>query len=425
MVESCDTTALYLSYKAKSRNSTNCYDFRNQAQLKMNNFEETRPVWAEINLDNLAHNMREVRRITKKGTLVTAVVKANAYGHGSIEASKIFLENGADRLAVATLSEGVELRRAGIKAPILILGFIPESQNHIAIENDIIETIFNYESAEAISDTAKKMNKVAKIHIKIDSGMGRIGFRPENKSIEEIVKISKLPNIMIEGMFTHFAKADETDKSFTRKQFERYKWVVEELKKRGITIPVKHISNSAAIIDMPEYNLDMVRGGIIIYGLYPSDEVDKKKISLKPAMTLKAKISNLKIVPKETGISYGQIFVTDKESKIATIPIGYADGFTRMLTSKAEVLVGGKRAPIVGKICMDQCMVDVTDVEDVKIGDEVILFGDGSNGCPHIDEIAEKLGTINYEIVCMVGRRVPRVYVKEGKIVKIVDYLLD
>ena len=391
----------------------------------MSKLEELRPVWTEINLDNLAHNIKEVRRITKKEALVTAVVKANAYGPGSIEASKVVLENGADRLAVATLSEGVELRRASIKAPILILGFTPENQHNIAVENDITETIYSLESAEKLSKIANRLNKKGKIHIKVDSGMGRIGFRAEESSIDDIEKIYRLPNIEIEGIFTHFAKADEVDKEYTKEQYENYKWVIDRLKDRNINIPIKHVSNSAATIDLPEYNLNMVRGGIMIYGLYPSKDVDKKKVSLKPAMTLKAKISHLKEVPEGTGVSYGQIFVTKRKSKIATIPIGYADGFTRLLTSKAEVSIDGKRVPIVGKICMDQCMIDVTDIENVEIGDEVVLFGDGKNGVPHIDEIAEKLNTINYEIICMVGRRVPRVYIKDGNIVKILDYLLD
>lgn len=391
----------------------------------MTSLDEIRPVWAEIDLDNLAHNIKEVRRVTKKDALVTAVVKANAYGHGSIMAAKTFLENGADRLAVATLSEGIELRKAGIKAPILILGYTPESQAKIAIENDIIQTVYTYENAKVLSNIAKSINSTAKVHIKIDTGMSRIGFKVEEKTIDEIVKISKLSNLYMEGIFTHFAKADEKDKTFTEKQFEKFQWVIDELEKKDIHIPIKHVSNSAGIIDLPQYNLDMVRGGIMIYGLYPSNEVRKDRVSLKPAMKLKAKISNLKVVPKGTGISYGQIFITNKESKIATIPIGYADGFTRLLTSKGEVSIKGNRAPIVGKICMDQCMIDVTDIPDVEIGDEVILFGDGKDNSPHIDEIAKKLGTINYEIVCMVGRRVPRVYIKNGDIVNIVDYLLD
>ena len=371
----------------------------------MNDFNELRPVWAEINLDNLAHNIKEVRRVTDENSLVTAVVKANAYGHGSVEAAEVFLKNGADRLAVATLSEAIELRRAGIEAPILILGYTPEYQHSIAIENNIILAIYTIESAIELSKVASEHKKVAKIHIKIDSGMGRIGFRPEEDSILLIEKIAKLPNLDIEGIFTHFAKADETDKSYTKLQFEKFKWMTDQLKERGIDIPIVHASNSAAIIDQPEYNLNMVRGGIIIYGLYPSNEVNCERVDLKPAMTLKAKISNIKEVPSGTGISYGQIFTTTRESKIATIPIGYADGYTRLLTSKAEVAIKGKRVPIVGKICMDQCMIDVTDVEDVKIGDEVILFGDGSGNSPHIDEIAEALGTINYEVICMeIGR---------------------
>ena len=319
----------------------------------------------------------------------------------------------------------MELRRAGIEAPILILGYTPDYQHSIAVENSITLAIYTIESAMGLSKIASEHNKIAKIHIKIDSGMGRIGFRPEEHSLALIEEITKLPNLEVEGIFTHFAKADEVDKSYTKVQFDRFKWVIDKLKERGIDIPVVHASNSAAIIDQPEYNLNMVRGGIIIYGLYPSNEVNKENVDLKPAMTLKANISNIKEVPSGTGISYGQIFTTERDSKIATIPIGYADGYTRLLTSKAEVAVKGKRVPIVGKICMDQCMIDVTDVEDVKIGDEVILFGDGSGNSPHIDEIAEALGTINYEVICMVGRRVPRVYIEDGKIVKYVDYLLE
>ncbi len=391
----------------------------------MNKLDEVRPVWAEINLDDLAHNIKEVRRITRKESLVTAVVKANAYGHGSIEAAKVFLENGADRLAVATLQEAIELKKAGIEVPILILGPIPSEQHFLALKWDIIETIFTYESAKKLSELAIKNKKKVKIHIKIDTGMGRIGFLPEEDSIKQIEAISKLPNLEIEGIFTHFAKADEIDKTSAKKQFERFQWVIKKLEEIGINIPIKHVSNSAATIDLPEFNLDMVRAGIMIYGLYPSNEVDKEKIDLRPAMTLKAKITNVKKVPKNTGISYGHKFITKDESIIGTIPIGYADGFTRLLSSKVEVLVKGKRVPVVGRICMDQCMLDLSDVEDVEIGDEVVIFGNGEKGVPHIDEVAEKLGTINYEIVCMVGRRVPRVYIKNGEIVKVVDYLID
>ncbi|WP_353093388.1 alanine racemase [Tissierella praeacuta] len=389
----------------------------------MYTLDETRPVWAEIDLDNLAHNIKEVRKHTDRKALVTAVVKADGYGHGSVNISRTFLDNGADRLAVAVLSEAIELRKANINVPILILGYTPPTQYEKLLEYDIIQAIYNYEDAKILSNKAVELNKKAAIHIKIDSGMGRIGFLPTESSIKDIINISNLPNIYIEGIFTHFAKADETNKSHAEGQFEKYMKVVNDLKEQGLNIPIRHVCNSAGIIDIPRFNLDMVRAGIMLYGFYPSDEV-KKEIELKPAMTLKAKISHLKVVPKGTGISYGQIFVTEKESKIATIPIGYADGFTRILTGKAEVYIKGKRAKIVGKICMDQCMIDVTHIDDVKLGDEVVIFGHAS-GYPTADELALKLGTINYEIVCMVGRRVPRVYISNGNIVNIKDYLLE
>ncbi len=387
--------------------------------------DEIRPVWAEINLDNLAHNIRQVRENTKEGALVTAVVKANGYGHGATDIAKTFLDNGGDRLAVAILTEAIELRLANILNPIMILGYTPRTQYEKVIEYDLIQTIYNYEDAKALSNKAEELGKDVTIHIKIDSGMGRIGFEGTEKSIEEILKISKLPNLYIEGIYTHFAKADEDDKNYTREQFQKFINIVNILENKGLAISIKHVSNSASIIDLPEYNLDMVRAGIMLYGYYPSEEVNKKDIKLKPAMTLKAKISHIKTVPKGTGISYGQIFVTDKETKIATIPIGYADGFTRLLTDKAQVFVGGRRANVVGKICMDQCMIDVSHIPDVSVNDEVVLFGYGKEGYPHVDEIAEKIGTINYEIVCMVGRRIPRVYISQGKIIRVRDYLLD
>lgn len=389
------------------------------------NLEKTRPVWAEINLDNLAHNIKEVRKNTRDDAIVTAVVKANGYGHGSTDIAKTFLANGADRLAVAILTEAIELRKAGIDAPILVLGYTPNTQFDKVLEYDLMQTVYDYDDAKILSKTAVEMDKEAVIHIKIDTGMSRIGFLPNEDAVDKILKINDLENINIEGMYTHFAKADETDKEHAKGQFEKYSRVADELKSRGLDIKIKHVSNSAAIIDLKDYNLDMVRAGIMIYGFYPSNEVDKKTIELKPAMNLKARVSHVKVVPKGTGISYGQIFKTERESKIATLPIGYADGFTRLLTEKAEVYVNGKRVKVVGKICMDQCMIDVTDIEDIVVGDEVVIFGYGVEGYPHADELAEKIGTINYEIVCMVGRRIPRVYVSGGNIVKIRDYLLD
>lgn len=390
----------------------------------MQRLDEIRPTWVEINLDNLAYNIREIRKITKKDTLITAVVKANAYGHGSIEAAKVFLENGADRLAVATLSEAIELRKAKIYAPILVLGYIPKSQYSLAIKWNISQTIYNYESAKILSNISQDLGEKSIIHIKIDTGMGRLGFLPKDDSVEDIVKISQLPNLEIEGIFSHFSKADERDKGYTIYQFESFMDMVKKLDNRGVYIPIKHISNSAAIIDLPQYHLDMIRPGIMLYGYYPSEEVDKDRIVLRPAMTLKTKVSNIKKVPKGSYISYGGLYVTEKESKIATIPIGYADGFSRLLTSKAEAFVKGHRVPVVGRICMDQCMLDVSNVEDVDIDDQIVLFG-YEEGQPTVEDIANKLNTNSYEVICMVGRRVPRVYIQDGQIIKIVEYLLD
>lgn len=390
----------------------------------VNTLDEIRPVWVEINLDNLAYNIQQVRKSTKEDALVMAVVKANGYGHGALDIARTFLDNGADKLAVATLSEAIELRKGNISEPVLILGYTPPYQYEKVLNYNLTQTIYSYEDAKILSQRAVELNSEAIIHIKIDSGMGRVGFLPTNDTIKDIIRISNLPRLNIEGVFTHFAKADEKDKSFTSSQYEKYIKMVNELEEKGLRIPIKHVSNSAAIIDLPEYNLNMVRAGIMLYGLYPSHEVNKENIKLKEAMTLKAKISNLKTIPKGAGISYGQIFTAEKESKIATIPIGYADGFTRLFTEKAEVYIRGKRAKIVGKICMDQCMIDVSHIEDVEIGDEVVLFG-YEKDYPRVDELAEKIGTINYEIVCMVGRRVPRVYITQDEIVKVKDYLLN
>ena len=389
----------------------------------MNTLEEIRPAWAEIDLDNLSYNLSQIKKLVSDSTEIMAVVKGNAYGHGAVEISKVFLEEGVNKLAVATLSEAIELRNAGIDAEILILGYTPKSQLRSIIKYNITQTIYNYETAYELSEIGKEMNKTCNIHIKIDTGMSRLGFRTEDEDIKNIIKISKLSNVFIEGIFSHFSTADESDKLFVEQQYREFILMINKLEKNNLYIPIKHISNSASIIDLPEYNLDLVRPGIILYGLYPSKEVKKENLKLKPVMTLKAKISNVKIIPKETGVSYGRTFITDKETTIATIPIGYADGFTRMLIDKGNMLVNGKKAKVVGKVCMDQCMLDVTGIEDVYIGQEVIIFGNDEKA-NSVDEIADELKTINYEILCMVSRRIPRVYKKNNKIVKIIDYLI-
>ena len=391
----------------------------------MKSLQETRPATLEINLDNLAYNMKILRDHTDKKTLIMAIVKANGYGHGAITASKVFLENGADRLGVSLLPEGMELRKAGIEVPILILNYTPASQYKNIIEYDLIQNIYNYNDAKILSDTAVLLNKDVKIHIKIDTGMSRVGFFPTEESIEDIIKISKLPKINIEGIFTHFASSDEENKSFTELQFNRFMNVVDEIEKKGLYIPIKHVSNSAATLDIEEYNLDMIRPGLLLYGHYPSEEVHKNNLDIRPAMTLKSTISHIKTIQKGSGVSYNHLYIAKEERKIATLPIGYADGYSRMLTGKAQVYIKGKRVDVVGKICMDQMMIDITDIEDVKIGDDVILFGYEDEACPSIEDIAQWLGTSNYEVVCMMSRRVPRIYTKNNKLSHIVDYILD
>lgn len=384
----------------------------------------TRPVWAEINLDNLAHNIREVRRVTRPESKVTAVIKADGYGHGAAVIGRTLLENGADRFAVATLSEAIQLRKSYPDTEILVLGYTPAELADRVIAYSLIQTLYSLETAAAFSDIAQSRGTRVKIHIKLDTGMSRIGMQATEATVEEIVAISQLPGIELEGMYTHFAAADETDKTFTRQQETKYRWVVEELDKKGVTLPVKHVSNSAGIIDLPEYNWDMVRAGIMLYGLYPSDEVNLKGVDLKEVMTLKARISHVKELEPGRGVSYGLKYVTAATEKIATLPIGYADGYTRMLTNKSQVLIQGKRVPVVGRICMDQCMINVTGLE-VSPGDTVTLFGGDEPDKIWIDEVAAWLGTINYEIVCMIDKRVPRVYTKNGEIIQVRDYILE
>jgi len=384
--------------------------------------KRARPAWSEINLDAFVENFKKIKAMVRPGTMVTGVIKADAYGHGAIEIGKVLQEEGVDRFAVATLSEALQLRKVFKKIPILILGYTPTYAADEVIENNIIQTMYNVDEAGIFSDRAVKLEKKLKLHIKIDTGMSRLGFQANADSVEKIIQISKMPNIEIEGMFTHFAVADEADKEYTYNQYEKYKFMVDSLKAQGLEIPVKHVSNSAAIMDLPEMNMDMVRAGIILYGLYPSDDVIKERIDLKQVMSLKAEVSHVKELEAGTGVSYGLKYVTPGKRKIATVPIGYADGYTRMLSGKAEVLVKGVKVPVVGRICMDQCLIDVTGI-DVKIGDEVILFGSDGTNTISIDELALKLGTINYEITCMISKRIPREYTRGGNKVKTVDYL--
>ena len=372
-----------------------------------------RPVWAEIDLSAIENNIREIRRLTKPSAKVMAVVKANAYGHGAVEVSKTVLTNGADWLAVALLQEAVELREAGFSVPILILGYTPLEQMELVITNDLRQTIYSLEQAEALSSAAGKAGRKATVHIKVDTGMGRIGFLPKQESIDSIIKIARLPHLEVEGIYTHFAIADAEDKDYTIEQLQYFQWLLDQLAKSGLHISIRHAANSAALIDLPEAHFDLVRPGLILYGMYPSNEVQKTKLFLRQAMSLKAEVSYVKQVAKGTAISYGCTFVTARHSQIASLPLGYADGYTRLLSNNTDVLIKGKRAPIVGRVCMDQCMIDVTGFEDVAMGDEVVLMGRQENEFISAEEIASRIGTINYEVVCMFSSRVPRVY-KDG-----------
>lgn len=373
-------------------------------------------VIAEINLDNLAYNVRNIKKQAQDARLM-AVVKADAYGHGAVESAEVCLENGAEYLAVSNIDEALELRHNDINAPILILGdTLPERFSDV-VENDIIQAIYSMDRAKALSETASGMRKTARVHIKTDTGMGRIGYLPCEESINEIMEINSLPYISVEGIFTHFATADSYDKTYTRYQAERFAFMCDSLKKRGLDL-ICHCSNSAAILElMPEFKYDMVRAGIILYGYYPSDEV-KHTFDIKPYMSVKSYISHIKTIEAGASVSYGRTYIADKPRKIATVPVGYADGYMRLNSNKGRVIVENSYAPIVGRVCMDQFMIDVSHIQGLKTGDEVILLGEKNGLKIDADELAANADTISYEILCAISKRVPRMYIKDNKVVK-------
>ena len=377
-----------------------------------------RPVWAEIDLDILANNMRNIKKLAGNKE-VMAVVKADAYGHGALDVAPCLLENGASKLAVAMLTEAIELRNNNITAPIMILGYTPIYLGEELIKYNIEQTIYDLNYAKELSNLAIKLNKKAKVHIALDTGMGRIGFLPTDESFNAICEICNLPGLDVIGIFTHFSSSDEKNKEYTQYQFNQIYNFIERLEVNEINIPLKHASNSAAIIDLPNTYLDAVRAGIILYGYYPSDEVKKDNLSIKPALTLKAKIAHVKELDSGMYISYNRTFKTSRKSKIATIPIGYADGYIRTLKHEAKVIVNGQLAPIVGNICMDQFMIDVTDIDNVKSGDEVILLGESNEVKFNADDLAKCMNSINYEVLCLLKNRVPRAYIKNGKIIHV------
>ena len=374
-------------------------------------------VKAVVSLDAVAHNFREMRKNIAEDTKVIAVVKADAYGHGAVQIARLVEEyTYIWGFATATEEEAIELRRAGIQKPILVLGIVFEEYYPELIRYDIRPAVCDADSAKKLSQEALRQGKTVHIHLALDTGMTRIGFADTPKSIETIKQIQMLPNLEIEGIFTHFARADEYDRSPALIQLERYLDFLNLLKDAGITIPLLHCSNSAGIIRVPEANLSMVRAGITIYGIYPSNEVERDKIKLETAMEIKIHISYLKDVTPGTAISYGGTFVASKPMKVATIPVGYADGYPRQLSGKGWVLIHGQKAPILGRVCMDQFMVDVTDIPDTKSGDEVTLIGRDGNEVITAEEFGELSGRFSYEFICCISKRVPRVYIKDGKI---------
>ena len=374
-----------------------------------------RRVCAHVHLDALEHNLFEIRRLISPETKIIAVIKADAYGHGAVACARLMeTMDFVWGYGVATAVEAMELRRNSIQKPILVLGYtFPEQAEELAAGR-IRPTIFSLESAQAVSEAAAKAGYPVPVHIKIDTGMSRIGYQVTEKAADEIALIAELPGIRIEGIFTHFSRADEKDKTFTRRQFESYQRMVGMLRDRGIEIPFHHVSNSAGILDFPEANLDAVRAGIILYGLWPSEEV-RHTADLRPVLELKSHLAHVKMLEEGRLVSYGGTWRAEGERKIATVPVGYGDGYPRSLSNCGCVLLHGQRVPICGRVCMDQLMVDATGIPDVKTGDEVTLVGRDGNDCITVEELGELSGRFNYEFVCDLGKRIPRVYDYKGK----------
>ncbi len=367
---------------------------------------------------------------------IMAVVKADAYGHGAVEISKHAIAAGVDYLSVAFLDEALELRHAGIEAPILVLGYTPPSALQLAWQYDITVTAYSKEVGEEILSltrsasflsyrSAQGSNRKLRVHIKVDTGMGRIGLHTQEEAIAFIDEMLLNDGVDVEGLFTHYANADEEDKSYTYEQFHRFDAVVRHFAERGIRFPLLHAGNSATAIDMPQLTYNMVRIGISMYGFYPSLYVNRAKVELEPVLSLKTAVVQVKTLPSGSGISYGTRYITQGDEMIATLPIGYADGYSRMLSGKAQALIHGKKVPVVGTICMDQCMIRLESTMNVQPGDEVVLIGQQGDACITAESLAESLGTIHYEITCMLSHRVPRVYMSQNKRIQVVNALLN
>ena len=371
-------------------------------------------VYAEINLDAIVKNVDNLMALTKENTGALAVVKADGYGHGDVAVAKAVAQK-VTGYAVATLDEAVNLRENGVKKPILVLGYVDPYEFDILVSHEITATVFDVETAQLLADAARVQKKQAHCHIKVDTGMRRIGLEPDENGIAIVKQITALKELSADGIFTHFAASDETDKTSAEHQFKLFTDFTGRLEKEGIHFTYRHCANSAAVIDMPQVDLDMVRLGIAMYGMYPSDEVKKEKVELFPALDLKIHVRMVKEIPAGEKVSYGGTFTTTRTTKLATVSVGYGDGYPRALSSKGYVLVRGQKAPIVGRVCMDQMMVDVTDIENVTRADIVTLIGKDGDAEITVEEIAALAGTFNYEFVCDLGKRIPRSYYLNGE----------
>lgn len=375
-----------------------------------------RDTWAEISLDHIKDNYRQIRQFIQPQAKIMAVVKADGYGHGAIEIAKTSIAAGANYLAVALLDEALELRLSGVTHPILVLGYTPTRSVRAAIVANITLTVFDHEVLDEVIIQSNCLRKMASIHLKIDTGMSRIGVSSRDDALLLAVKASHASYVCLEGVFTHFANADNDNSELTFSQFKKFQSIVNFLENNCISIPIKHCCNSAATMKFPEMHLDMVRIGIALYGLYPDASLKNHSIQLKQAMTFKTKIAAIKKVAASQAISYGWTWKPERESMIATLPLGYADGLSRLLSNQGKVLLHQEKSAITGRVCMDQTMIDVTDISNCSVGDEVTIFGHNKTSFQSVDQIAEIMGTINYEVVCLIGKRVPRVYVSNEKI---------
>lgn len=376
---------------------------------------KAKPNWAEVDLDAIAYNTRQIKDWIGDRVELMAVVKGDGYGHGGVMVAKTALQNGASRLATARVDEAVQLRQAGITAPIFVLGYVPMEEMETVVRWGIEAPLMHWDISCTLSQLSSERGVITPVHVKVDTGMGRFGLFPD-EVVSFVERLIKLPGLRLEGLYTQFATADEKDKSYTYQQFAVYKEVLQSLQDRGISVPVRHVANSPTTLDLPEAHLDMVRCGTVLYGYYPSQEVDQS-IPLRPALALKSRVARLRTLPSGWGVSYGRTYIPSRPTRAALIPLGFGDGFRRALSNIGYVLIRGKRAPVIGRICMDQCIVDVSEIPDVEQDDEVVLLGRQGDEKIGADDIAELLGSIHYEILTAISARVPRVYIRNGEIV--------